>query len=156
MRLSANEPGVTFHLQTRSAAAVGTWGMRPGITVAGYDVICTAPCEATLPAGAHTLALSEAGGSPVAVRDPVQIDGPASLYASFESNAGLRATGWTLVIASALVGSLLPIMFGPEPGEPLDTTKLYVGLGILSGGMLLGLPLAFYGDDASISVQSGR
>lgn len=154
--LVAVEPNVTFHRRAATAIA-------GSIAATGYDEICAAPCEATLPAGTYTLALSKDKDKPVetdAVRIPA---GTARLEGKFESRAGLR-TGLILGgVAAAGIGLYLMVTASEEKEEcdslgcnstyELDSAKLYGGGALMIGGGFL----AWHGfgirDKARVTVQ---
>lgn len=78
-RLSLQSPtaGVTFFKRIGSSHSTG-WGgwtgAGPGyvsISTTHHEELCTAPCEVTLPAGVHALALSVPGRRPVELVRPV-------------------------------------------------------------------------------------
>ncbi len=96
LRFVANVPDVTFHLFTRAATATAGGS---AVEARGYDAICTAPCEASLLLGTHTLALSMPRHKTKEARAPISIDGPSVLRGTFTSRRKLRL--------GAIIGSLV-------------------------------------------------
>lgn len=154
--LVAVEPNVTFHRRAATAIA-------GNVAATGYDEICVAPCEATLPAGTYTLALSKDKDKPLetdAVRIPA---GSTRLEGKFKSRAGLR-TGLLLGgIAAAGVGTYLMFTSSEEKEEcdslgcnstyELNSTKLYGGGALMIGGGVLAWYAFGIRDKAQVTVQ---
>jgi hypothetical protein len=104
LRLTSQPEGLTFHRQTGSAIAVGTGGQA---YATGYERLCTAPCDITLPAGTEVLAVSEGNEAP-RIAEPISFPaGESRLVGRLESRAGTRIAGWTIVGASVVVGAVL-------------------------------------------------
>ncbi len=103
VRLVSDPPGQTFYKRVSTAMIVGA---HSGIRAAGYDEICTAPCQATLPSGTHTLAMSEPGGGP-AEAEPVTLpEGSSVLRGEYHSRKGLRVAGWITLIGGSMGGAV--------------------------------------------------
>jgi hypothetical protein len=71
IQLVAADPSLVFQRRTAAstfeAVAVGPGGIaRGGGTAKSYQDLCGAPCEITLPAGSHTLAIAKGDGEPFA------------------------------------------------------------------------------------------
>ena len=104
LHLTSRPDGLTFHRQTGSAVAVGPGGQA---YATGYDRLCTAPCDITIPAGTEVLAVSNGDETP-RVAGPVSFPaGESQLIASIESRAGTRIAGWTIAGASLVTGVVL-------------------------------------------------
>jgi len=104
LHLESEPSGLTFHRASSSAVAVGPGGVAMAL---GYDRLCTAPCQITIPAGTEVLALSRPGERAFTA-GPVTIPaGESRLVGKFESRAGLRATGWVITAASVVGGLAL-------------------------------------------------
>jgi|GEM_PF-1564698 len=92
--------------------AVGA-GYRSVVAISGmarnYEIVCTAPCDAQLPAGEHRLALSLHGGRGVEAAEPVHLDGPSTMRVHYESRVGMRALGWVLLAGSVVAGTILVV-----------------------------------------------
>ena len=162
LQLRATEPGIGFHRRSGSAYAFGPGGAAVAI---GFDDICTAPCEITMPAGTHTLALSQGGGTPVAA-DPVAIpEGQATVEGTYTDRSGLRLAGWGVFVGTLLAGSYLVIdsietteecdEYGCTDSAELNTTKVAIGTGLMVVGPLASLALILQPDGAEIRVSAG-
>lgn len=104
LHLTSEPEGLTFHRQTGSAVALGPGG---SAYATGYDRLCTAPCDITLPAGTEVLALSDGDESP-RVAEPISFPpGKSQVVGNLESRAGTRIAGWTIAGASLIVGVAL-------------------------------------------------
>ena len=171
LHLRANQAELTFHL--RMTESMGTTvGMGAGIgsrstmgfggvsqySGRSYARICTAPCDATMPAGQYNLAISRGGGQPVETDSMTALSGPATLQGRYTSYAALRATGIVITIASIVVGGYLLITSfhqcadGDTACDPVDKGKLYPGIGILIGGGIIGSIMSSKSDEADIQV----
>jgi hypothetical protein len=140
-----------FHIRANEAAVAGAaWAGRGLGTwagdAAGYEHICTAPCEATLPAGTYRLALSQGGGMPVEPRNAVTIERSSLLYGTYTSRKVLRTIGWVVLGAIILGGTAL--MF-PAVQSGQSSPVLADGAFMMLGS-LIGLMLAFERDRAHI------
>ncbi|MCC6213308.1 MAG: hypothetical protein IT376_00430 [Polyangiaceae bacterium] len=101
---------MTFLLETATVAFSGTGAQGTGSAPVGYTVICIAPCEATLSAETHRLALSTGGGRPVEVEQPITLRGPATLHVNSESRSRTRTVGGLLLAISRLGGPTLAVV----------------------------------------------
>lgn len=139
-------PGLTLHVRT--GGAVVEHG--PAVDATAYDTVCTAPCDASLPAGTYQFGISSASGAPVPVDEPVKITGSGTLKADYRSNAGKRAVGWVAVLGGAIGGGLLAgsgLCTGDDCS--MDSTRVFGGFALLGGGLVLGA-LLIRKDDASV------
>jgi hypothetical protein len=157
-------PNYKVYLRSGSAAA-------RGIVVQGYDELCTAPCTATIPAGTHTFAVSEAKGAPREA-DPVKIPpGTSQLDIEYVSHAASQWLGLGVMVVGASVGTYMLVAgfldeeevcsgedaFGnPECTEEPSTnwTMVGLGLGITVGGLVAGAVI--WQDDEINTRVSGR
>lgn len=142
LHIVSNEEGITFHRQASSAVAVGAGG---SAFATGYERICTAPCDVSLPAGTETLALSREGKRPIAAEPVTLPPGKSELRGSFESRSGVRTAGWVLMFGGGIAGAVL--MFTATSSEKdcsigadycLDKTTLNVSQ-LIGGGVLMGV-----------------
>lgn len=161
LHLVADEPGITFHRQVSSAVAVGGGG---SAYANGFERMCTAPCEVSLPAGTETIALSRDGDPPIA-GDPVQLPaGEARMRGSFNTHDGVRMAGWFTLIGGVLGGAALALTSSSKGqdctyGSCVETTELNIGqlvLGIATfgAGVGVGLTLVRVSDAATVEVES--
>ena len=149
LQFVANVPEVTFHLFTGSATAMAA-GAR--IEARGYNALCTAPCEASLPHGTHTLALSMPRHATREPRSPVTITGPSVVQGTFLSRRKWRIGG--------MVGGLIGFGGGgafiaagiatddDAPGLSDSSDKLFgAGLGVAVGSLFTGVLIALVARD---------
>lgn len=147
--------------------AVGA-GYRSVVAISGmarnYDLVCTAPCDAQLPAGEHRLALSLHGGRGVEAGEPIHLDGPSTMRVHYESRVGMRALGWVLLGGAVLAGTIL-IVDASTKTQPNcttglgctqmpspDTGEMIGGLVVTAVGSLLSLVFILQRDKAHIEV----
>lgn len=149
LHLTSTPEGLTFHRQTGSAMAIGRGG---SAYAEGYERLCTAPCDITVPAGTEVIALSQ-GNEPPRVAEPVSFPaGESRLVGSFESRAGVRAAGWIILASSVVVGGVM--LYSSIDSEQVcgedygfgrscyNETK--ISLPLMLGGMLIpavGIPI---------------
>lgn len=173
LQLRSTQPEVTFLVRVSEAMGT-TVGMGAGMGSRGggmgfggvsqysgrsYARICTAPCDATMPAGQYNLALSRGGGPPVETGNMTGFQGPATLNGHYTSFAALRATGVVITIAGLVGGLYLSITAihncdgNPDPNcEQVDKTRFFTGVGVLLGGAIIGGILSSKSDEADIQV----
>jgi len=151
---------VRFHLQTGEAkgivAVMGPNGVAYGSGGSeSYEDLCGSPCEVTLPAGVHTLALSKGNYSPPLDGSPVAIPaGNSRVEGTLVSHSTQRWVGFTLMMVGVLAGGALSGygLFGhteqscdiygicdtrPEVNWPETVIGLAVSTGSLVGGIVL-------------------
>jgi hypothetical protein len=98
VKLQSDEPGLTFHLQTETAA-VKTWTGSTLGEVQGYSRVCTAPCSVDVPAGFHKFGLSRPDGDVAGASDEISVNDGDTIRGSYHSNAAARALGWVIGVA---------------------------------------------------------
>jgi hypothetical protein len=168
LQLRAAEPDTTFYVRT--AVAGGTHG-----SIYAYDRICTAPCEASMPAGSYEMALSQRGGAVRGAPAPVAFQGESTLQGSFESRMGLRMLGLGIAIAGGAGGIYLMssatsthqscTSYGTASGSTAtscydlpetDATQAIIGSTVAIASVTTGvLMMIFIKDKAIISVSPG-
>lgn len=158
LELRADTPDVTFHVST-GAAVSDTWNR---VSAIGYDRICTAPCEASIAAGTYSLALSLEGDSPVPWRAPVALPaGASTLEGRYRSNGGIRAVGWTLMVAGPAAGLAAILLIKKEDcvgsycTSQFSPAGLLIGILLTGGGIMGGRLLTMVDDSAEIRVVPG-
>jgi hypothetical protein len=151
VHLEADRPGMQYLVRTRADAA-------------RYEPLCVAPCETTLPAGTYRMALSIPGvAAPAQVGDAVAVPGPATLRATYRSNAGHRITGWTLLGVGVAIG-VRSLAWGlaqkevdcgdnHQCGTGPNMGSVVVGIASIVVGLAVGLPLALKADQVQIEVE---
>jgi hypothetical protein len=162
----SQQPGLTLHIKTGEAEAVTWMGTPTGISAVAFTPICSAPCDATLPAGAHQLAVSKDNGRPVVTTDMAMLREPSILEATYESKQGVRTAGWVVLVGGLAAGAV--IMFAGTshttttcpvgdyscvPDTSTDLSGIYIGGGVMIGAALVGGIMAMARDSASIAVS---
>src|SRR5260370_12717904 len=99
-------PNLTLHIKTGEAEARTWMGTPTGLTATTYTSICTAPCEASLPAGSHQFALSQGTGVPVPAPALTTLREPSTLQGTYESRSGLRTAGWIVAVGGSVLGGV--------------------------------------------------
>lgn len=103
LQLRANKPTVTFHRKSATAMS----NTYTNIRATGWDVMCTAPCEVSMPEGTYSLAISEGDEAPGEAAPVTIPPGVSMVYGEYENNSGLRTAvavgGWVLAGAGVFV-----------------------------------------------------
>jgi hypothetical protein len=163
LHVVSTEPGITLHRQASAAFATGG-GVSAFAT--GYERMCTAPCDVSLPAGTETLALSRGDKPPISAEPVTLPPGNSEVRASFESRSGLRVAGWLLLLGSSIGG--LALVFtsastkqdcstGPSychETSDLNAGQMIAGVALASVGAGVGVALAVLPDKPVIEVAS--
>jgi hypothetical protein len=162
LKLESEPPGLTFHRASGSAFAAGSGGVA---VARGYQRLCTAPCEVTLPAGSEVLAISEGNGFPREAGAVTLPAGTSRVKGSLESRSGMRVAGWVIAVGSIVGGTALMLTaskdvekcddyIGCRTSSELDGTKLILGAVVLGAGSGVGFFMAFRPDVAKVDVGS--
>lgn len=157
--------GHTLYRRDVTATAFGSNGV--GVAAEGFAEICTAPCDASLPAGTYTFGVSKPKGVAVKADQITLPAGSSQLHADYTDNSGLRIAGWVVMIGGVAVGSGL-LLAGLESGgldcssstyecteKPKNMTLIYAGGALEVGGVIAGLVLVNQKDGVSLSVAPG-
>jgi hypothetical protein len=163
LKLESDPPGLTYHRASSSAVAVASGG---GSAIAvGYERLCTAPCEVTMPAGTEVFALSRPDER-AREAEPVTFPAGASrIHGTIESRAGVRVAGWLIGLGGTVAGAALMLtsredeercsdISGCHTTTGLNTTKFLLGVSVMSVGMGVGFYMAFRPDVAKVEVAS--
>jgi hypothetical protein len=157
VHVTSDQPDVQLLVRVGQSEATG-WSYRGAIALEGrqYAIVCTAPCDAQLPAGLQRLAISEHGGTAVESDDPVDLRGPSTLYTHYDSRAGIRAVGWVIGFGSGIGGIVIMVLsfnFNCQQGQQcLDTGQFIAGLAVAVVGGIIGGIMAGVGDHATIQL----
>jgi hypothetical protein len=163
----ANEPNVSFYLKTSDTARAGH-----ARRASGFTLLCTAPCEASLPEGPYIFGLAKDDRAPVLAK-LVTISGSRSLMAQYTDNSEVRRVGWALFGASIGVGILIygigesresecegkaiyyddGALYSPPPGDCKESGLKIAGTLVALAGGTLGLVLGLRRDDAQVSAE---
>lgn len=119
-----------------------------------YAIVCTAPCDTQLPPGLQRLALSHHGGRAIEADNPVQLQGPTTLWGDYQSMLGVRIAGYVVGFGSLATGIILIATNLPQcpPTGCQFPTAFWVGGVVIIAGGILGSILAGVSDRASIQV----
>jgi hypothetical protein len=170
VHLEASEKNLQFLVRvgqaetTGAGYAFGRYGgpvFYAGHTVA-YSNLCAPPCDATLPAGSHHLALSQDGGKAIEADEPVEISGPTTLRGTYESRRGIRIGGLLIVLGSVIGGTALMVS-GIHPttcddngcSGGLDQGAVWGGVAVMGVGTLVGTIMMLVRDTATIETVRG-
>ena len=169
LKLMSDDSGITYYRQaaTASGYAVGISSQSTSYAfgyATGYERICTAPCEASLPAGSEVLALGRDDKPPIPADAVTLPAGDSELHGTIESRTGLRVALIVLGVATAVGGVALALTANGKKREcdeygdcyDRDTLKLpqFIG-GIALGSVGSGLTFAplFIRDKAVVEVR---
>jgi hypothetical protein len=163
VHLDATEPDITYSVRSGSATIVGVAGGHAVAALAhGYTELCTAPCNASLPAGTQHLALSKGGGAPVEPEAPVSLSGPVQIHGDYHDRKGTRIAGVVTMVLGGVTGTLLMVT-ASKPSQDcstgtcvtlpkIDDGQVAAGILVLSASAVLGIALVLQHDSAEISV----
>lgn len=135
LQLRSTPRGLTFHRRSASA------GFTKGGTqhVAGFDEMCTAPCEVSMPSGTHTFALSRPNDGPLVAPEVVIPKGAHELTGEYRSRTATRVAVLATGAAVALFGVVLATQDTGDDGDP----RLALGIGLATLGVSGGFLVAF-------------
>lgn len=132
-----------------------------------YAKVCTAPCEAALPAGKYWFALATGKGKPVVEEQAAILKGPTQVEATYKSRAGARLAGGIVLGASVVTSGYLiatkdydvttmrcysSSACTPTTQSVQSDTKLYAGLAVGIVGSIVGLALIAVQDGVDVRV----
>lgn len=162
LQLESDPPGLTFHRASGSAFAAGAGGVA---VARGYQRLCTAPCEVTLPAGSEVLALSSGNDFPREAEAVALAPGNSRIKGTIESRSGVRIAGWVITVGSLVGGTAIMLtaredetrcsdVSGCRTSPRFNTGKAVLGLALASVGGGIGIFMAFRRDVAKVDVSS--
>ncbi len=138
------------------------WGFRGsiGVIARDYHNLCTAPCDTQIPPGQHRLALSLHGGHVVEAEDPVEVQGPSTLRATYDSRLVVRVVGYVVTVASLVTGIVLVAeSYNGNCSNPnvqhcsqFNTGELVAGIVVGIGGAVVGGIMSGIGDKATFQL----
>lgn len=152
LALAGAQPNLTFHVKSReSLVSVHGGGVRAG-RVIDYARLCTAPCEATLPAGSYRFGLSLNEG-PVVETNAVTLRGNERLVGRYESKERLRTTGAVIGIAGLVIGAaLIVVPLATKDSEEIPVVLPMIGTGVIVLGGFITIPMLGISDSAKVDV----
>lgn len=164
LKLESDPPGATFFRQSATAEARSGWATARAV---GYERLCTAPCNVSMPAGTEILALSFDRETPREAKPVTLPAGRSTVTGSLDSRAGLRTAGWLIAVGSIAAGGVLvATSFGDEEtcttyggcysSPAIDIVPFTAGLVILGAGIPIGIMLGVQRDGAKIDVEEQR
>jgi hypothetical protein len=163
VHVAADQPDVQLLVRVGQSEATG-WSYHGAIALEGrqYAIVCTAPCDAQLPAGLQRLAVSQHGGTAVEADDPVDLRGSSTLYAHYDSHAAIRTVGWVLGFGSGIGGIVIMVLSfdfsctqqQEQAGQCsfVNTGQFIAGLAVAVVGGIVGGVMAGIGDHATIQL----
>jgi hypothetical protein len=163
VHVAADQPDVQLLVRVGQSEATG-WSYHGAIALEGrqYAIVCTAPCDAQLPAGLQRLALSQHGGTAVESDDPVDLRGPATLYTHYDSHAAVRTVGWVIGFGSGVGGIIIMVLsfdFNCSQAQQqagqcnfVNTGQFIAGLAVAIVGGIVGGIMAGVSDHATIQL----
>ncbi len=163
MKLHVESDQEDVQLLVRTGQMEGeAWGFRGpiGVIARDYHTLCTAPCDTQVPPGQHRLALSLHGGRVVEAEDPVEVLGPSTLQAHYDSHLVVRVVGYVVSVASLITGIVLVAeSYNGNCGNPnaqhcsqFNTGELVAGIVVGIGGAIVGGVMSGIGDKASFQL----
>jgi hypothetical protein len=140
------EEDTTFYRRSGAAYAEGHYGWARVSSVAkGYERICTAPCEASLPSGRETIAFGHDNDDEPKELDSVTLPPGNSLVSlSFKDRGGVRTAGVVTMVAGAALGvTLLALLYVDQKdgchGCDNDARATRDTIYLLGGGAAFGI-----------------
>jgi hypothetical protein len=164
VQFDSDPVGVTFYEHSALNATIVAPGL---LALMGYNVICTAPCKAELPAGTHALAMSYKESGPQE-GTPVQLKkGAAHLHGDLVSRSGTRAGGFVVGLTGVVSGMVLFVLGASrtksecvggdlpcqDMGDP-NMGMIFAGMGITAVGAAIGIYLITRRDKFELSVSA--
>lgn len=147
LHLVSDPVGLTFHRKSGSATS-------GEVQAAGFDRLCTAPCDIEIPAGTEELSLSKPDKDPNKPKSVTLPAGDSELVGTYESNAGARIAGFILMIGGAGLGTFLLIKSLPSDGDDgVNTGLLIPAVALTVGGSIGGAVLMMQKDSSSFEVR---
>ena len=122
-----------------------------------YVPICEGHCEATLPAGAHRIALALDGGKALEPKHPTVLMVDSIVEGRYRNRKPLRITGWVLWGVGSVMGTMM-MLLSTNDTEELYTLDIknkaafYAGAALTVVAFGVGIPLAVQKDKAIINV----
>ena len=108
-----------FYLKTHHTQVGIVYG---GIGAAGFERLCTTPCEAHVPPGQLVFGLTQHQGTTVVPAAPVDVNPGAELHGKYIDRKDLRTLGWVSIgagIVTAAGFALAASSSSPaDPGAP--------------------------------------
>jgi hypothetical protein len=141
--VAPNQEDVTLYLKTQA-----------------FTRVCTAPCEAVLPAGGQQLALGIGTQRPVALEELTHLTGRSKLVGYYDSHKSERKTGWAIFGVSLGLGAVLAtggaIAATSDCGKGGSCSFPVIGwVGVVGGvlGAAAGLGFALRFDEVDLKVK---
>jgi len=126
-----------------------------------FSTICVAPCRAQLDASRYQFAVRRPDGALMAGALAYEVRGPSTFQAKVVSHADTRTEGWYVLGGLGGAGVIsTTIGLSITCGEDRDCAKwtslaFWGGLGALSLGAIIGLPMVLEKDELRLSVVPG-
>ncbi len=123
----------------------------------GYEEVCTAPCNVSMPAGTHTFAIAKPGSRAIEAEPVTLPPGNSTLSATYADKTGVRV-GLVVLGALGIVGGLgleLSAISASKGEDSFDTGPLVGGILLQAGGTGLLLAGAFIKDRVTLTLSPG-
>ncbi len=149
-----SEPaGNSLFRRSSTASFINNNGNIP--IAAGYEEVCTAPCNASMPSGTHTFAVAQSGGSPIEA-DPIALPpGNSTLKGTYHDNLGTRVAVIVVGVAAVAGGLALELSSFGSGENGFNTTSLVGGTALEVGGLVAILCARLARDTVDLSITPG-
>jgi hypothetical protein len=119
-----------------------------------YSPVCAhTPCVPQLADGTYHLGLSKAGGNVVEADAPVDLNGSATLHATYHDRSVWRGLGLVTAIAAPLAGTAVMLTGRSNTSVDPPPARIAAGLGIMTAGLIVSLIMVFQPDTAEFSIS---
>jgi hypothetical protein len=123
------------------------WGKMRRVRSEKFERLCYSPCEVSLPAGTHTLAVATKDGDPVAAPPITLREGSHRLTAEYTDNSGTRGAGTGLALLSGVLLSVSAYGGTRQAGGDGSGRTLAVAGGVIGLiGVIGGIAMTFTED----------
>jgi hypothetical protein len=147
IQFRSTQDRTTFYRRTGTAYAEGHYGWtRVSAVSKGFERICTAPCEASLPSGRETIAIGHDDGEPKELDSVMLPPGNSQLRLHVESNPERRRVGTIAIITGPIVAGVAALVLfyelqkcDRETCNDADRNIALVAAGVGAAGLGVGL-----------------
>jgi hypothetical protein len=127
-------------------------------TVRGYDLICEAPCEVSIPIGDYALGLSLDGGPPVVAKPLASLTRRSIVDGRYIDRSKMRKAGWWVFGAGFIAGVVIMLTgvdyeSDSSQIESIRNGTLFgTGIALMGASILVGVPMLTRDDRAMVTV----
>ena len=120
----------------------------------GYDEVCSAPCNVSIPAGTYTFAVGKSGDDPIELNPLTIPAGVSTLKSSLVDKSGTRtavgvASGVAFILGTALI--VVPSLAQSRP----TLTPVLIGGALVIGGAFGLLSIGSFDDEVQLTLTPG-